>query len=46
MDNRGIVLILLTFWCATDHVYASHFRGGVIMVKPKLGGGTKEVKNE
>ena len=45
MDNKGIVLILLMFWCATDHVYASHFRG-VIMVKPKLGGGAKEVKNE
>ena len=46
MDNCWIVVILLTFWFATGNVYAAHFRGGVIMVKPKLGGAAKEVNNE
>ena len=35
------VVLLLNFCAAV--VYSSHFRGGVIMVKPKPGGTAREV---
>ena len=37
-----IVILLIVFHAAYD-VYASHFRGAVIMVRPKPGGAVKEV---
>ena len=46
MYRRWIEIILLTFLYATDSAHASHFRGGVIMVRPKLGGAAKEVRDE
>ena len=45
MHKTWIMVILLTYLYATDNVYASHFRGGVIMVKPKVGGAAKEVQD-
>ena len=45
MYSRWIVVILI-FLYATDSAHASHFRGGVIMVRPKLGGAAREVRNE
>ena len=42
MYELRLVLILALF-CITDGVYASHFRGAVIMVRPKAGEGAKEV---
>ena len=39
-----MIVIVLTCLYASD-VYGSHFRGGVIMVKPKIGGAAKEVKD-
>ena len=41
--KRWIMVILLMHMCTIDNVYASHFRGGVIMVRPKVGGAAKEV---
>ena len=43
MYKPWIMVIVLTYLYATDIVYASHFRGGVIMVRPKVGGAAKEV---
>ena len=39
----SLLFTLLIFYHATDQVYAAHFRGGVIMVRPKTGGAPKEV---
>ena len=46
MYRLWIIAIVLTYLYASDNVYASHFRGGVVMVKPKIGGAAKEVKDE
>ena len=46
MYKPWIMVIVLTYLYATDNVYASHFRGGVIMVRPKVGGAPKEVKDK
>ena len=43
MYKPWIMVIVLTYLYATDNVYAAHFRGGVIMVRPKVGGAPKEV---
>ena len=45
MQKPWIMVIVLTYLYANDVVYASHFRGGVIMVKPKIGGAAKEVQD-
>ena len=45
MHKTWIMVILLTYMYATDNAYAAHFRGGVIMVKPKVGGAAKEVQD-
>ena len=34
---------LLIFYRAIDNVNTAHFRGAVIMVRPKVGGAPKEV---
>ena len=39
-----IIVIVLTCLYVSD-VYGTHFRGGVIMVKPTIGGAAKEVKD-
>ena len=44
--KRWVMIILLMYMCTIDNVYASHFRGGVIMVRPKVGGAPKEVKDK
>ena len=36
-------LFALVLLCVTGDVHASHFRGAVIMVKPKPGGAAREV---
>lgn len=38
-----LTVTLLVFLYAADVVYSSHFRGAVIMVKPKFGGAANEV---
>ena len=39
-----VILDLLILFYAADNVNAAHFRGAVIMVRPKPGGAVKEVK--
>ena len=46
IHKTWIMVILLTYLYATDNVHAAHFRGGVIMVKPKVGGAAKEVQDD
>lgn len=36
-------VFLVTFCATTTVVHSAHFRGAVIMVRPKLGGADKEV---
>ena len=43
MWTRWLMVYLTLFYAADNAVYSSHFRGGVIMVKPKVGGASKEV---
>ena len=43
MNKNWLVGVLLIHFYAVENVYSSHFRGAVIMVKPKLGGAAKEV---
>ena len=40
-------LLIVTLWMHfyNASVYAAHFRGGVIMIRPKLGGAAKEVSS-
>jgi len=43
MCKRWLIVVLLIFFCATANVNSNHFRGGVIMVRPRPGGEAKEV---
>ena len=43
MCKLQLSLILLIIFCATASIYATHFRGGVIMVRPKIGGANRKV---
>jgi len=43
MYRRWSIVALLILFCATANVYSGHFRGGIIMVRPKPGGEAKEV---
>jgi hypothetical protein len=41
MKNRVLFLVFLLY--AVSGVFSSHFRGGIIMVRPQPGGAPKEV---
>ena len=43
MYGCWLAVTLLILLDATDNVYSAHFRGAVIMVKPKFGGAANEV---
>ena len=41
--RRLWVAAAIILLCAVSNVYSAHFRGGTIMVRPKLGGAATEV---
>ena len=43
MYKHWLIGVMLIHLYAVENVFSSHFRGGVIMVKPKHGGAAKEV---
>lgn len=44
MYKPRFVILLLVFIFAPKDGYSSHFRGAVIMVRPRLGGAENEVQ--
>ena len=43
MNELRLIIVLLIFVFTAKDVSSSHFRGAVIMVRPKLGGEANEV---
>ena len=43
-SKEGMLLFLLLYCVTISSVMSSHFRGGIIMVRPQPGGGPREVR--
>jgi len=45
-EKEGLLVSFLVFYFTISNVMSSHFRGGIIMVRPQPGGGPKEVSGQ